>query len=624
MRDIANRFVLQGMNINGKKHGLHAKMKLFFIRGRLSRKKPYFCNHENCYAMETKVLKRLPGGVSDFKVLRSKNYAYVDKTRFIELLENESNPNRFFIRPRKFGKSLFLTMLRYYYDINGKEEFDALFGDLYIGQHPTPERNSYAMLEFDFSGVKTANQDEFVESFSRNVQERAIKFLDNYRNLFPNVEQLIQKIDKRNLGIDALDIVFNSASVNKIDIYLIIDEYDHFANNLIAMGSQLGNSLYTTMVRANGLVRSFYEKIKAAGKLSLRQTFITGISPVMLHDITSGYNIAGHLTLNPYYNEMLGFTQAELETLMDETGIERKYVNVDMEAYYNGYLFHPSSKNRVYNPTMVLSYLQQIINFHEPPTQIIDSNLQMDYSRLQNLIRSERNRNVLLEILNEGSIISEIPETFSIGQLNDERYFVSQLFYLGLLTIKEGPIIMATLCIPNYTVRTLYWEYLAREIANTSPDITIDASQLGRAIRSMAGEGNLHEFIRYVSENAFGKLSDYDLRRFDEKYIQILLLAYLFMGRQYIPMSEYETVPGRADIFLQRNPVMPNIRYEWVLELKYCKASASDADIAAQRDKAFEQLSQYVHSHRLQERDDLKAAAIVFIGKNKFEITEYK
>ncbi|MDR2763669.1 MAG: PD-(D/E)XK nuclease domain-containing protein, partial [Tannerella sp.] len=132
----------------------------------------------------------------------------------------------------------------------------------------------------------------------------------------------------------------------------------------------------------------------------------------------------------------------------------------------------------------------------------------------------------------------------------------------------------------------------------------------------------VHRFIRYVSENAFGKLSDYDLQRFDEKYIKVLMLAYLFMSKIYIPMSEYETVPGRADIFLQRNPLNPEVRYEWVFEIKYCKTSAGDGEIAAKRSEGLEQLTQYIHSHRMKDRPDLKAALIVFTGKNKFEITE--
>ncbi|MDR3267770.1 MAG: ATP-binding protein [Tannerella sp.] len=181
-----------------------------------------------------------------------------------------------------------------------------------------------------------------------------------------------------------------------------------------------------------------------------------------------------------------------------------------------------------------------------------------------------------------------------------------------------------SLRIPNYSVKTLYWEYIAKRITETSPEITIEERPLKEAIEALAFEGDVHRFIGYVSENAFGKLSDHDLQHFDEKYIRILLLAYLFMNKMYIPMSEYETVPGRADIFLQRNPLLPQVRYEWVLEIKYCKVSATDSEIAAKRNKGLEQLKQYVHSHRMEGRSDLKAALLVFTGKNKFEIIDYK
>jgi hypothetical protein len=179
-----------------------------------------------------------------------------------------------------------------------------------------------------------------------------------------------------------------------------------------------------------------------------------------------------------------------------------------------------------------------------------------------------------------------------------------------------------SLRIPNYSVKTLYWEYLAKQIVESSPDITIEERPLKEAIKALAFEGDVHQFVNYVSENAFSKLSDNDLRRFDEKYIQLLLLAYLFMSKTYIPMSEYEAVPGRADIFLQRNPLLPQVRYEWVLEIKYCKVSDNDNEVVAKRNKGLEQLNKYIHSHRMGGRPDLKAALLVFTGKNTFEIIE--
>jgi len=573
--------------------------------------------------MKTKEYKRLPYGNSDFRNIRLQNYAYVDKTRFIEDLENEANRNHFFIRPRKFGKSLFFTTLQNYYDINRKDEFERLFGGLYIGSHPTPERNRFVILDFDFSGLDTSSEAAFKVSFSRQVQRSVRRFLESYENLFSEAGNLVRMIDAKEPGVDALDMAFDIVSKKDLAIYLIIDEYDHFANDLIAMGTSMGQEFYKTAIAANGLVRDFYEKIKAGAKSStVYRTFITGISPVMIDDLTSGYNIAKILTLHPKYNEMMGFTQTEVETLMEETGVDPALINVDMEAYYNGYLFHPEGENRVYNPAMILYFCEQILCFKKPPENIVDLNLKTDYGRLQRLTQNETNRNTLLQIMKDGSIVSEILEKFSIDRLNDERYFVSLLFYMGMLTIRKRHYMKMSLGIPNYSIKTLYWEYLALRIQDTSPQMTVSSETLDEAIIAMAMEGDLHRFIAYVSENAFSKLSDHDLQRFDEKYIQILLLAYLFMSKIYIPMSEYETVPGRADIFLQRSPLLPEVRYEWVLELKYCKTSVSESEIKVKREQGLKQLTEYLHSYRIGNRPGLKAALIIFTGKNKFEITE--
>jgi hypothetical protein len=388
------------------------------------------------------------------------------------------------------------------------------------------------------------------------------------------------------------------------------------------MGTLAGKDFYKTMVTANGMVRDFYERIKGETKSSIvYRTFITGISPVMLDDLTSGYNIAELLTLKQKYNEMRGFTQAEVETLMSETGVDPALINVDMEAYYNGYLFHKDAKNRVYNPAMILYFFKQILDEGKPPENIIDPNLHTDYGRLQRLSQNKKNREILLQIMREGSIVSRILEKFPIDMIDDDSYFISLLFYMGMLTVEQPYQSRLKLCIPNYSIKIQYWEYLAKYVMETSPNITIQSGLLEDAIYALATTGNVQQFIAYISENAFSKLSDHDLQNFDEKYIQILMLAYLLMSNIYIPMSEYETVPGRADIFLQRNPRYPEITYEWIFEIKYCKTSAKKNEIAAKRDEGLEQLKQYLQSYRMKDRPNLKAALLIFIGKNKFEIT---
>ena len=279
--------------------------------------------------MEIKTYKRLPYGETNFESVRTRNYAYVDKTRFIGLLEKESNTRQFFIRPRKFGKSLFLSMLMNYYDLLRTDRFRELFGGLYIGENPTPLKNNYAVIEFDFSGLDTSSPENFIKSFNWRVQVLVQQFLKYYESVFDQADSLIDYIVKRDIGVASLEVAYGAARAANVKMLIIIDEYDHFANDLIAMGVE---DVYKKMVHANGLVRDFYEMLKMGAKSVVDRIFITGISPVMLDDLTSGFNIAENLTLNIRYNNMMGFTEQEVEWLMDETGVNRDFIIVDMKV----------------------------------------------------------------------------------------------------------------------------------------------------------------------------------------------------------------------------------------------------------------------------------------------------
>ncbi|GHT56232.1 hypothetical protein AGMMS49982_22940 [Bacteroidia bacterium] len=573
--------------------------------------------------METKKYKRLPYGISDFRRIILENYAYVDKTMYIEMLENETNPNQFFIRPRKFGKSLFFMTLSYYYDLNHADEFDTLFGDLYIGKHPTPERNMYAVLKFDFSGLDTSSEEGFVKSFSEKVQDTVRDFFRIYGHIFPEADKYVNQIDDDHPGIAALQKVFSAASQNNVKLFFIIDEYDHFANDLIAMGSQIGKNLYKAMVAANGIVRDFYERVKDGAKSSLvNRTFITGISPVMLDDLTSGYNIATVLTLEPQYNEMMGFTHEEVEWLMRETGVEEKYINIDIQAYYNGYLFHKDGTHRVYNPAMMLYFFEQIIRRQQPPEHIIDLNLRTDYGRLQKLTQNDSNRATLLKIVKEDSIISDILQKFSIDMLNDDDYFVSLLFYMGLLTIDKEEYGTLRLKIPNYSIKTLYWEYIARLTKANNENVLIDFSTMKIAVRELAYHGNPTLFLDYMSNNIISRLSNRDLENFDEKYLKIILLNNLFQSLLYVPITEMEVSTGYTDIWLKRSPLLPEIPWEWVWEIKYIKKSNAKS-VKETRKEASAQLEKYRQSHLFAGRTDVRYLSVIFIGKDKYEMSEF-
>jgi len=391
--------------------------------------------------------KKLPYGQSNFADMIESGYAYVDKTRYVELLENENNRYQFFIRPRRFGKSLFLSVLENYYDISKKGKFETLFKELYLGKNPTPEQGKYAVIQFDFSGLNTDSHEEFKKSFSMRVQNVVIAFLNRYRAYFPNTEVAVPNLNET--GIGAIDVAYNSAAAANIPIFAIIDEYDHFANNLIAMGKT-----YKDEVKAGGIVRAFYESLKAGTKSVVRRIFITGINPMMLNDLTSGFNMATDYSLDVKYNDMFGFTREEVEWLMRETGVDKNLIKVDMEAYYNGYMFNNNGKNKVYNSQMILYLFNQILQLGEQPSQIIDTIFQIDYERLRNL--ADNNKERLLQIIQDGGIRCNVVENLPLYRFYSEEYFISLLFYFGMLTvggIKEG---QTYLKIPNYSVKEFY------------------------------------------------------------------------------------------------------------------------------------------------------------------------
>jgi len=553
--------------------------------------------------------KKLPYGQSNFADMIESGYAYVDKTRYVELLENENNRYQFFIRPRRFGKSLFLSVLENYYDLSRKDKFEALFKELYIGKNPTPEQGKYAVIQFDFSGLNTDSHDEFKKSFSMRVQNVVIAFLNRYRAYFPNAEAAVQNLNET--GIGAIDVAYNSAVDANIPIFAIIDEYDHFANNLIAMGKT-----YKDEVRAGGIVRSFYESLKAGTKSVVRRIFITGISPMMLNDLTSGFNMAIDLSLYPKYNEMFGFTKEEVEWLMKETDVDKNLIKVDMEAYYNGYMFNNYGKNKVYNSQMILYLFYQILQLGRQPEQIIDTNLQTDYERLRRLAENENNREKLLQITEDGGIFGNIVEKFSLDKLNSDEYFVSLLFYLGMLTNGGMQRGQAWLKIPNYSIKTLYWEYAVSYVQDFEKK-RISTLDLSNVIVKMAYDGDIKPYLDFFTENFLKRLSNRDLMNFDEKYIKVMLLSTLFISRLYLPVSEDETINGYTDIYLQKHPAIPDIKFEYVFEVKYVKTDATETEIKAKFAEAEMQIKKYKKDSRFTNRDDLKFVALVFKGKGE-------
>jgi hypothetical protein len=559
---------------------------------------------------------KIPYGMSNFKAMREEGYLYVDKTMYIEKLERLNSKYIFFIRPRRFGKSLFLSTLGHYYDINAQKDFDKLYGDLYIGKNPTKLKNSYMVLELNFSGLNTDNKERLQESFLLSVKNSIISLLNKYDNIINNAKEIKNKIDGINDINAVISIMINEVEKAGKKIYLIIDEYDHFANDIIAMGD---SAFYKDIVRASGFVRDFYETVKIGTKSIVDRIFITGISPIMLDDLTSGFNIASNVTMDLSLNEMLGFTEEEVVKVIEEIGIGKKGGLIDnLKELYNGYLFNKNAETRIYNPDMVLYYFDSYTRYRKPPEYLIDDNVKTDYGRLNRLAMNEENRETLEKIIKEESIVSDIVTKFSFDRMYDQEYFVSLLFYMGLLTIGRQEKTRLLLQIPNYVIKTIMWEYIELSIKKKY-NIKLDLNTLRKSIEDMAYEGKIEPYIDYISQNVLKMLSNRDMIKFDEKYIKVILFSYIVNSMAYRPISERETENGYIDIYLEKDIRMPDVKYEWLIELKYVKKS-DEKNIDAVIKEGEEQLKKYAESHQYKGKQNIKKALIIFIGKGEYRI----
>ncbi|EGD50584.1 AAA-ATPase-like protein [Thermoanaerobacter ethanolicus JW 200] len=563
-------------------------------------------------------MKKIPYGMSNFRAMREEGYLYVDKTMYIEKIENLNSKYLFFIRPRRFGKSLFLSTLENYYDINNEKDFEKLFGDLYIGKNPTKLKNSYMVLELDFSGLDTGDRERLEKSFKQNLIDSISSFLNKYHSIFKEINEIKEHIkEKPDIKSIINQLIEEVEKVGK-KIYLIIDEYDHFANDIIAMGD---SEFYREIVRASGFVRDFYETLKIGTKSVIDRIFITGISPIMLDDLTSGFNIALNVTMDLSLNEMLGFTEEEVVKILEEVGIEEKENLINnLRELYDGYKFNKNAKTRVYNPDMVLYFLAQYKNTGGYPEYLIDDNVKTDYGRLNRLTMNEENKALLERIIKEEGIVAEIVTKFSFDRMYDEEYFVSLLFYMGLLTIERQEKTRLFLKIPNYVIKTIMWEYIETNLKKEYK-INLDLNELRKTIEEMAYEGRIKPYIEYISQNVLKVLSNRDIINFDEKYIKVILITYLVNSKAYRPISERETEGGYIDIYLERDIRIPDIKYEWLIELKYVKKSEKDK-VDKIKEEGIKQLKRYRESKGLKERKDVKQALIIFIGKDEYQVIE--
>ncbi|MBV7329209.1 ATP-binding protein [Chloroflexi bacterium TSY] len=577
--------------------------------------------------------KRIPYGVADYRRIREENCYYVDKTQHIPLIE-AAPYYLFFIRPRRTGKSLWLSLLQHYYDINLKDEFDALFGGTYIGEHPTADRHSYLTIFFNFSMVNPDIQ-YVQQSFEENGHAVIRDFLVRYKRFFdPEVEREILTLST----VDAqLREIFFHAYRQKLKIYLFIDEYDNFANTIL---STEGEEAYHNLTHGGDFFRFFFNLLKGAtgGQIAgLTRMFITGVSPITMDDVTSGFNIGTNISLNPNFNELVGFNEVEVIEIMrhyrDVGGlpIELELHLELMKNWYNNYKFAKNVDRSVFNPDMVLYFLEHVRSTHRLPDDLIDQNVRIDYGKLQHLVTVDPQLNgnfsQLQEIIETGQTISNVVLSFPLKRLLARENFISLLYYFGLLNFageQEGEPLLR---IPNFTVKYLLYSHIRDGFQDVNV-FRLDLWHLSKLIRGMAYRGEWEAVFDFLKNEIQQQASVRDYLD-GEKMIQGFLLAYLNITHFFLTWSEREMGGGFVDLYLE--PFLArytDMKFGYLIELKYISSSQyTEQKLETEISNAKKQIQLYAQDERIQkvsEQVAIKNLILVYRGWELIHQEEWK
>ncbi|QQZ27445.1 AAA family ATPase [Thiothrix subterranea] len=512
---------------------------------------------------------KLPYGISHYKTVIEEGYTYVDKTGWIQTLEDASRYN-LIMRPRRFGKSLFVSMLAYYYDIKAKDDFNRLFGHLAAGQNPTGNQNRYQILFLEFSGISTDDPQSIYSAFNNKITLAIATFLKKYHYPAESLDRLYQldsptPADKLNYLLSLLD---------DQKIYLIIDEYDHFANALLAEDLHY----FCKIMGKGGFVRAFYESIKAATQQgSIDRLIITGVTPIMLDSLTSGFNMVENLSLLPAFNEAIGLTQAETTSLIypltEQCAINADTLMATLKDWYNGYVF-ASKGQPMYNANMVLYFLKHVDAKNCAfPEEMLDENIASDYRNIMRMFSiGDRDTNyaVLEELISEGEVTAQQRRKFDFDKGFDREDFISLLCYMGFVSLAGSEFGVQRFRIPNHVIKRLYFAYFKVEIERKN-QFSIPPQKLQQAVTALALHNDI-EPLRHEIQSILMVLSNRDFMQMDEKHLKVLLVTLLYQSSIYFIKSEPEVNHKYPDILLLERSPYP-VKHQHLIELKYCKKS---------------------------------------------------
>ena len=516
--------------------------------------------------------KLVPYGISDFEQVRKENKYLVDKTMFFEKMERAGN-FLFLVRPRRFGKSLFLDMLESYYDINQKDNFQELFKGLYVADHPTKEQGQFQVLHLDFSLVGS-DLENLYENFNSYCCDVMNTFIDNYKKYYS--PRVVERVHNAKTAASKLNIVRMEAKLAGNKLYLIVDEYDNFTNNVLNVKGQ----------------KAYHDLTHGT--------------------LTSGYNIALNMSLDARFNQMLGFSEAEVRQMIryyKEVGAigddkTEDDIIADMKPWYDNYCFARRSfatDPKMFNCDMVCYYMSTLVDTGERPEDLVDPNTMTDYGKLKRLIEidkmEESRLSTIHEITEKGYIRGTIVSHFPAERIMDYDNFVSLLYYYGMLTIGGVRGETLKLIIPNNNVRIQYYQYMLDEYQNIN---ALPIAELRSVYDGAALDGDWHPLIEFICKAYHDTTAVRQLIE-GERNLQGFMNAYLTLTNYYLVAPEMEFAHGYCDFFLLPNYLTyPMVAHSYILELKYLKTDATEAEAERQWGEAVEQIKTYAADKKLQ------------------------
>ncbi len=581
---------------------------------------------------------KFPYGIADFHKLITAGYFYVDRTGHIPRIEDVGE-QLLFLRPRRFGKSLLLSMLENYYDLAKADEFKQLFGHLAIGRNPTPKANQYFIMKWDFSTISPqGDTPEIRRALHNHINSQIEDFVLRYQ---PWLKHAI-KVDP-NDAIYSFQSLLSAVKLTPHRLYLLIDEYDNFANELLMGGQPQSQSRYEALLSGEGALKTLFKTVKAAAAgWGLDRVFITGVAPIVLSDLTSGYNVARNIYLEPQFHDLCGFTEVEVADALTtvaangESSVGADQALEQMRLYYNGYRFRDAPSEPVYNPTLALYFLDYLQRQSQFPSNMLDANLAMDRGKLSYVAHLPGGPQVIVDALQQDTELGVpvLADRFGVEDLltvrQDRQFMASLLYYFGVLTLTgRGALGKLQLRIPNLVMRKLYVERLQ---ALLLPRQDLDHAE--RAAETVFQMGNLQPLCDFVEQRYFKVFSNRDYLQANELTVKTAFLTLLFNDLLYIMDSETATGRRYADLTMIVRPDARQYQiFDLLLEFKFVKPGdlglsgeelrrMSRAELAAlppvgqKLTEARAQTTDYLHELRQRYRMELRLRvyAVVAIG----------